>query len=329
MSTRGDLDTNMINCIRNISKIPFLEFAYLSNTAVEDSISSVIKFNPVSLSWTDFNHLFFTPGNSFFHINPANANSQALSFNQTYQEFTNKKISFNLSKSILNAWAVKHNLSVDSVPTYKKLELTKHLYLANNLVSVRGHVQGLSLHECMYSLFKNGDIEPSNDDSAIVDFILVYKFLYAPLETSIQTEFKYRVRIPGYKNVQNIPDPDIQNIPDQYIPDQYIPDMIQNIPDINQNIPDNEEIPFHYSDDIIPSRKLVTGKAKNTVFEMKDDSSETSELKSLPNDDDEHTISQSVNIIHDVNQLLQSSDTYSDAGNNSDAGNTTHTNIKW
>jgi hypothetical protein len=299
----------MLNCVRSVSKIPFIEFAYLSNTVVEDSISSVIKFNPVSLSWTDFNNLFFTPGNNFFHINPANANSQALSFNQTYQEFTNNKMLFNLSKSVLNAWAVKHNLSVDSIPTYKKLELTKQLYLANNLVSVRGHVQGLSLNECMYSLFKNGDIEPSHDDTATVDFVLVYKFLYAPLETSIQTEFKYRVKIPGYKNVMKEKNPD------------------RDIRDINQNIPDSEYIPY-YSDDSTPSRKLVTVKEKNT-FEIKDDSSETSELKSLQNDDDEHTISQSVNIIHDVNQLIQSLDTYSDSGNNSDAGNTTHTNLKW
>jgi hypothetical protein len=310
MSKHGVLDTNMVNCVPSVSKIPFIEFAYLSNSAVEDSISSVFKFNPVSLSWIDFNNLFFTPGNNFFHINPANANSQALSFNQTYQEFTNKNVLFNLSKSILNAWAVKHNLSVDSIPTYKKLELTKQLYLANNLVSVRGHVQGLSLHECMYSLFKNGEIEPSNDDTATVDFVLVYKFLYAPLETSIQTEFKYRVKIPGYKSVMKVKNQD------------------QDVADINQSIPDSECIPY-YSDDSTPSRKLASVKAKNAVFEMKDDSSETSELKSFHNDDDEHTISQSANIIHDVNQLIQGLDTYSDSGNNSDAGNTTHTNIKW
>jgi len=325
----GVLDTNMLNCVPNVSKIPFLEFAYLSNSAVEDSISSIIKFNPISLSWTDFNRLFFTPGNKFFHINPANANSQALSFNQTYQEFSNHNILFNLSKSILNAWAVKHNLSVDSVPVSKKIELSKKLYLANNLVSIHGHVQGLSLHECIYALFKNGEVEPSTNvnDSALVDFVLSYKFNYEPLQTTIQTEFKYRVKIPGCKNIMKEKMiPDIQSVLD--VPD--VPDMNQNIKEYN---PDSEDIPYPYSDDITPSRKLqpsVVSKAKNNMFEMKDDSSETSELKSIQNDDnDEHTIAQSVNIIHDVNQLLQSSDTYSDAGNNSDAGNTTHTNIKW
>jgi len=266
-----------------ISNTPLLEFAYLSNKEITNddrSNSTTIKFNTINLNWSDFETLFFTPTGQFFLINQANANSQALSFNQTYQDITNKSTPFSLYRSVLNEWATSNNLSIESIPIYKKLQLTKQCYLMNSLANIRGSVQGLSLNECINLLLQNGEIIYTGDidTCAIVTFVLINTFYSDALNTSVNLHFQYKTCIPNYIN--------------------------------------NNAEPTPYSYDITPSRKLFDLKDDLSEAEEKKPYYPNTEKKSVNHEysnNDEHTIfSNEGEIINEVNQIIHNSVDVSD-----------------
>lgn len=271
-----------------ISNVPILEFAYLSNKEIkeDDSTSSnTIKFNTINLNWSDFKTLFFTPMSNFFTINQANANCQALSFNQTYQDNLNKSVTFSLYRLLLNGWATTNNLSVESIPVNKKIQLVKQSYLVNSLANIRGVVQGLSLNECINVLLQNGEIVYTGDidTCATVTFVLVYTFHSDALNVSVNLNFQYKTCIPNYAN--------------------------------------NNVDPSPYSYDMAPSRKLFDLKddLKDDLSEAEEKKPYYSnmEKKSSSNheysNNDEHTIfSNEGEIINEVNNIIHSGDVHDD-----------------
>ena len=282
-NTKGALITPYGKTISPISNIPVLEFAYLSSKEInkDDIITSTVKFNTINLNWSDFKTLFFTPISHFFSINQANVNCQALSFNQTYQDVTHKSVPFSLHRSILNNWATSNNLSVESIPTHKKIELIKQSHLVNSLANIRGSVQGLSLNECVNILLQNGEIVYTGDidTSATVTFVLIYTFHCETLNNSINLHFQYKTSIPNYANNNTDPSP--------------------------------------YSYDVTPSRKLFDLKddLKDDLSEAEDKKPYYSAMEKKTssiheyNNNDEHTIfSNEGEIINEVNQIIQSGD---------------------
>jgi hypothetical protein len=199
-SPRG-ISNNIIN------EFPLIDFAYFSNSKINKSDeemqdSATINFNPIDLNWCNFQLLFFEPGSKYFSLNQANVYTNAFSFNQTYQDVTNKTVPFSLYTSVLNAWAVKNSLSTASIATFKKIDLSRETYLINSLANIRGAVSGLNLNECIDLLVKNGDIIYTGDEDtyATVIFKLVFRYDYLPLKTSINVYFQYRTNIPSYIN---------------------------------------------------------------------------------------------------------------------------------
>lgn len=271
-----------------ISNTPLLEFAYLSNKEINNedaNNSTTIKFNIINLNWCDFKILFFTPSSKFFTINQANANCQALSFNQTYQETTDKTVPFSLYKVVLNGWATFNNLSIESIPPYKKIDLAKQSYLVNSLANIRGSVQGLSLNECINLLLQNGEIIYTGDvdTSATVIFVLVYTFHSYALNTTINVHFQYKTSIPNYINNSN----DVSPYSYDTTPCRKLFDLKD---DLKDDLSEAEEKKPYYSN----MEKKVSS---NHEY----------------NNNDEHTIfSNEGEIINEVNHIIHSGDVHDD-----------------
>jgi hypothetical protein len=190
---------------KQISSIPDLDLAYLSNSSNMDNtdVDLTINLNPITLNWSDFVSLFFGSHRDAFCISSSNYNAYPISFyKQTFQNTHNNKNKFNLADQIIKAWSKKNNKPESSIPPYYKISLNRVGFLTKSLASIKGYVMGLSLDEVFSTLISNGDIKVACvDDFATVNFTISYNDIFEPLGTNILVYFKYTTFIPGYKNV--------------------------------------------------------------------------------------------------------------------------------
>jgi len=193
----------------NITRVPIVDLAYLSNvsdikslSAVDSPADVIINLNPTCLKWCDFTTLFFrTPGGAFW-INPANSSSIAITmFNKTYETTQNKQVKFCLQDQIRKAWSKKNAKSETSIPPNVNILLNRSGFLTKSLASVSEYCLGLSIDEVISTLLNNNEIVPGNSDtSATVKFIVSFNNYFEPLNTYILINFTYITKIPCYKN---------------------------------------------------------------------------------------------------------------------------------
>ena len=158
--------------------------------------------------------LFFRAPSGSFYINTSNSNVSAISFfDQTYETTQNKKVNFSLYDQIFKAWSKKNNKPTSSIPISHRIQLERETFLNKNLSSTTAFQLGLSLDEVISSLLGKKQIEQSNDhdSSATVKLNITYRNFFCPLDIAISVVFTYITNIPGYKNVIDVIDCEINH----------------------------------------------------------------------------------------------------------------------
>ncbi len=190
----------------NISNIPHLNLAFMSNTSGVANPDVTLSLNPISLTWVDFLTLFFrSPGEGFW-VSPSNANCKAFSFNNQYYESTEKKNKkFSLHDQLYKAWTKKFAKPEATLSPQVSIQLNRFGFLTKSLASINEYSIGLSLDEVIASLLLDDSIVPGDfEDVATVKFGVSSQITYEQLNISILVNFTYIVQIPGYKNALDI-----------------------------------------------------------------------------------------------------------------------------
>jgi hypothetical protein len=188
-----------------LNRIPVIYLGYLSNWTPPDyelDETVVLNLNPICVKWCDFTTLFFRAPGGAFWINPNNTTSQFLAINnQTYTTTQNKCVNFSLTDQIKKAWSKKNNKPIGSIPPNVSILMNRTGFLTKSLANIRGYLLGLSIDEAISSLLDTFEIQPGNPDTeATVEFVIVYRDYFKPLDISIIINFTYVTKIPCYKN---------------------------------------------------------------------------------------------------------------------------------
>ena len=188
-------------CDDNIQQIPTIDIAFLSNVRDNCDSDLSIVLNPTILNWCDFLTLFYR-ANNVFSVNPTNQNSCAINFvNQTFTNTTSQNLKLNLAQQIRIAWANKCETIVDNLSPKTNIILNKETFGIKSLLNSVSCVS-LTLDQAIETLLANGEIAPGDSTtSAMVRFIVQYKYCFKPLNTCVTANFVFLTSIPCYKNV--------------------------------------------------------------------------------------------------------------------------------
>lgn len=187
-------------CTDKIQQIPTLDIAFLSNVRTECNSDMNVVLDPIELSWCDFLTLFYR-ANNVFSVNPTNANFCAISFlNQKYQNTTSETLRLNLAQQVRTAWANKCETTIDNISPKTNIILNKETFGIRSLLNSTSAV-ALSLDQAISTLLSNGEIAPGDSTtSALVRFVVQYKYCFKPLNVCVVINFVYVTNIPCYKN---------------------------------------------------------------------------------------------------------------------------------
>ena len=190
----------------NISNLPHINLAFMSNTLDVANSDVTLCLNPISLTWVDFLNLFFRSPGEGFCINQANHNSKAVNFyNQYYESTENKNKKFNLQDQLYKAWTKKFAKPETTLSPQVSIHLNRFAFLTKSLASINEYSIGLSLDEAITALLTDGSIAPGDfEDVATVKFGVSSKISYEQLNISILINFTYIVQMPCYKNALDI-----------------------------------------------------------------------------------------------------------------------------
>jgi hypothetical protein len=199
-------ETYQNNCYKIVDQTPILEIAYLSNVRNICNSDLTVILNPICLNWCDFLLLFYQTNGVFF-VSPSNLFSCATSFHaQTYENTTNKCIKFNLAQQVRLAWSTRCETSVDNIPPKTNLLLNKDAFYIRSLLNSTSTV-ALTLDQAISTLLSSGEIAPGDSTtSALVKFVVNYKYCFQPLNVCVTVKFTYATKIPCYKNVNQCDD---------------------------------------------------------------------------------------------------------------------------
>jgi len=189
--------------VKTVSQVPSVYLAFLTNAPNSPDADVVINLNPICLTFCDFLLLFFRAPGMAFYINPANASSTAITFNdQTYESTQSKCVQFSLNDQIKKAWSKKYNKSETTIPADIQIFLSRTSFLTKGLTNISAYVLGLSFDEVLSSLISSKEIESgSYEDKATVKFLVTFKEFFAPLNVTLLVNFVYVVQIPCFKNI--------------------------------------------------------------------------------------------------------------------------------
>jgi hypothetical protein len=189
--------------VASVTQVPSINLAYLSNATNAPDADVVLNLNPICLTFCDFLVLFFRAPGLAFWMNPANANSTALTFNdQVYESTQSKCVQFSLADQIKKAWTKKFNKSETIISPEIQIYLSRVNFLAKTLTQVQAFVLGLSFDEVISALISQKEIVSGDyEDKATVKFILSFKEFFEPLNITLMVNFIYIVQIPCFKNI--------------------------------------------------------------------------------------------------------------------------------
>lgn len=187
-------------CTDIIQQVPTIDIAFLSNVRDNCDADSVISLNPITVNWCDFLALFYR-ANNVFSVNPSNANFCAINFaTQTYTNTTSEHLSFNLAQQTRIAWANKCETTINNIPPKTNILLTKDTFSVRSLLTASSSVS-LTLDNAIEALLIGGEIAPGDaTTSALVKFVIQYKYCFKPLNTCVLVNFSFLTNIPCYKN---------------------------------------------------------------------------------------------------------------------------------
>ena len=189
--------------LASVTQVPSINLAYLSNAINAPGADAILNLNPICLTFCDFLVLFFRSPGLAFWMNPANANSNALTFNdQVYESTQSKCVQFSLADQIKKAWSKKFNKSETVISPEIQIYLSRVNFLAKSLTQVQAYILGLSFDEVISALLSQKEIAAGDyEDKATVKFIVSFKEFFEPLNITLMVNFVYIVQIPCYKNI--------------------------------------------------------------------------------------------------------------------------------
>lgn len=210
-------------CTDVIQQVPTIDIAFLSNVRDNCDTDLSIFLNPTTLSWCDFLTLFYR-ANNVFSVNPANANFCAINFvNQSFTNTTSQQLKLNLAQQIRIAWATKCETTVDNLPPKTNIALNKETFGVRSLLNASSAIS-LTLDQAIETLLSNGEIAPGDSTtSALVKFVIQYKYCFKPLNTCVVVNFSFLTNIPCYKNT---------NFCDDWCPPYSSDKNCRNCPDL-------------------------------------------------------------------------------------------------
>lgn len=210
-------------CTDIIQQVPTIDIAFLSNSRDNCDADLSIFLNPTTLNWCDFLTLFYR-ANNVFSVNPANANFCAINFvNQTFTNTTSQNLKLNLAQQIRIAWATKCETTVDNLPPKINIALNKETFGVRSLLNTSSAIS-LTLDQAIETLLSNGEIAPGDaTTSALVKFVVQYKYCFKPLGTCVVVNFSFLTNIPCYKNT---------NFCDDWCPPYSSDKNCRNCPDL-------------------------------------------------------------------------------------------------
>ncbi len=222
-SSQSSQGTFQNTCTDIIQQVPTIDIAFLSNARNSCDADSSISLNPITVNWCDFLTLFYR-ANNVFSVNPSNANFCAINFStQTYTNTTSEHLSFNLAQQTRIAWANKCETTINNIPPKTNILLTKDTFGIRSLLSAASSVS-LTLDQAIEALLSNGEIAPGDaTTSALVKFVIQYKYCFKPLNTCVVVNFSFLTNIPCYKNT---------NFCDDWCPPYSNDKTCRNCPDL-------------------------------------------------------------------------------------------------
>jgi len=273
-------------CDDKITRLPTIQIAFLSNVRSDCPADDSIILNPTNLTWCDFLTLFYR-ANNVFSINFVNQLLCPISFrNKTYENTTSRTLKFNLAQQTRIAWAAKCETNIDNIPPKLNILLNKDTFGIRSLINSVSSVS-LTLDQAIEALLSGGEIAPGDStDSAIVNFVVQYKYCFKPLGVCVLVNFPFITNIPCYKNT---------NFCDDWCPPYSNDKNCRNCGDLadetkdimnylNKNFKKNDT--FSISDDKSDDKSVDD---KSEVNEMDSVTMSLGNLKELQNLNDDNT----------------------------------------
>ena len=215
----------------SISSFATIDFAYLSNKYLPNSINdliidNVIEIEPYDLSLLDFTSCFYYTASNNFNINLANKRFVGLMLNNQKYLSGGKSYTFNLLSQCLKAYALKHKISENTISAYHKISSANEVIRSQSLATNVGIQTALSWDLLLNNLLLTGQIihTGDTDNEARISCKLTYIYHLEIINVTISIIFTYNIKVPGYLNVNSI----IENsVPHKYT--LYEENSLENI----------------------------------------------------------------------------------------------------
>lgn len=195
-----------VKAVSNLSTLPIAVLSNIENTSIGDEADVIIDLVPINLTFEEFVILFYKNSGHNFEISASNTDCLAVSFlNQKYNTTTNKTSIFSLYDQFRKAWSKKNKKGENMLSFVQMIELQRDTFLMKNLNSLGIYTIGLSLDEVFQNLITTGNIKPVNcayvneyNQGVPVEFIIQARVFSPALNITMQVNFHYVVKIPGF-----------------------------------------------------------------------------------------------------------------------------------
>jgi hypothetical protein len=196
---------------RNLNPVSVLPIAVVSNLAKTSAANDndadvVIDLLPSNLTFEEFVTLFYNNSGHNFSVSASNVDYTAVSFvNHKYNTTTNKQSFFSMYDQFIKAWCKKNNKADSALSFVQLIELQRDAFLMKSMNSLGNYTIGLSLDEVLQNLLATGKIKPVHNNNVNeynqgvpVEFVIQARAYSQALETIMQVNFHYVVRIPCF-----------------------------------------------------------------------------------------------------------------------------------
>lgn len=192
--------------VSHLTTLPIAVLSNIEKTTILDEADVIIDLTPINLTFEEFVILFYKNSGHNFEVSASNADCLAVSFlNQKYNTTTNKTSIFSLYDQFRKAWAKKNSKGESMLTFVQLIELQRDTFLMKNLNSLGIYTIGLSLDEVLQNLITTGNIKPTNclhvneyNQGVPVEFIIQARVFSPALNITLQVNFHYIVKIPGF-----------------------------------------------------------------------------------------------------------------------------------
>jgi hypothetical protein len=189
-----------------VSVLPIAVVSNVAKTSSTDDADVVIDLLPTNLTFEEFVTLFYNNSGHNFSISASNVDYTAVSFvNHKYNTTTNKQSMFSIYDQFIKAWCKKHSKAESALSFVQVIELQRDAFLMKSMNSLGNFTIGLSLDEVLQNLLATGKIKPVHNNNVNeynqgvpVEFVVQARVFAQSIETIMQVNFHYLVRIPCF-----------------------------------------------------------------------------------------------------------------------------------